>query len=124
MVCKLAEIMREKLNRAKALKFRYHLIVLEENAGRNKHKVKMKTPGAEEFAEWREHQVQIRVNEKEYPHVDTSLMKFQKLGLRENPKSHREKMVTFVGKQMKRSTSRLKERETPFVAICRIIGTR
>lgn len=49
MVCKLAEIMREKLNTAKALKVQYRLIVLEQNAGRNKHKVKMrKTPGAEE----------------------------------------------------------------------------
>lgn len=48
-------------------------------------------------------------------------MKFQNLGLRENPKSHRKKMVTFVGKQMRIGTSKLnnpQRKETPFVAIC------
>lgn len=131
MVTKLmAEIMREKLrNREKVLKFQCHLIGVleEENASQNKLKVKMKkTPKDEErqFSEWREHQVQFRMNEKEYPCLDTSLMKFHNQGLRENPKNLREKTGYLCRQTTENKHIKIKyppkERENPFVAIWRI----
>lgn len=119
--------MREKLRNREVLKFRYHLIGIleEENAGQNKLKVKMKkTPKNEErqFSEQREHQVQFRMNEKEYPCLDTSLMKFHNQGLRENPKNLREKTGYLCRQITENKHIKIKyppkERENPFVAIC------
>lgn len=94
------------------------------DAGQNRLKVKMKkTPKGEErqFAERREHQVQFRMNEKEYPCLDTSLMKFHNQGLRENPKSLREKTGYLYRQTTENKHIKIKyppkERENPLVAI-------
>lgn len=61
--------------------------------------------------------------------LDTSLMTFQNSGLRENPKSHREKTDYFFRQTNETKYIKIKypckERETPFVAIwSRTIGAQ
>lgn len=74
-----------------------------------------------EFAVRREHQVQFRMNEKEYPCLDTSLMKFHNQGLRKNPKSLREKTGYLCRQTTEKKHIKIKyppkERENPFVVV-------